>query len=113
MARNKSLETLLASLEDNQALDINVINVQDQTSVTDYMIVCTGRSSRHLRAIAENILNDMKKAGLPALSKNGLDDGEWALVDFGEFVVHIMQASSRDFYNIEGLWELPPEKKHA
>jgi ribosome-associated protein len=113
MARNIPLETLLKSLEDNQALDIQVINVRDQTSVTDFMVVCTGRASRHLRAIAEHMMTDMKKAGMPALSKHGLTDGEWALVDFGEFVVHIMQASSRDFYNLEGLWQEPPKQKHA
>jgi ribosome-associated protein len=105
MARNLRLETLLKSLDDNQAIDVNVINVREQTSVTDFMIVCTGRASRHLRAIAEHLMTDMKKADMPALSKHGLDDGEWALVDFGEFVVHIMQAESRDFYNLEGLWQ--------
>ena len=113
MARNIPLETLLKSLEDNQALDIQVINVREQTSVTDFMVICTGRASRHLRAIAEHAMTDMKKIDIPALSKHGLTDGEWALVDFGEFVVHIMQASSRDFYNLEGLWQDTPKQTHA
>ncbi|MCH9762743.1 MAG: ribosome silencing factor [Gammaproteobacteria bacterium] len=113
MARNLRLETLLKSLEDNQAIDIEVINVREQTSVTDFMIVCTGRASRHLRALAEHLMTDMKQAGWPALSKHGLDDGEWALVDFGEFVVHIMQASSRDFYNLEALWQDLPKEANA
>ncbi len=113
MARNLRLEALLKSLEDNQATDIQVINVREQTAVTDFMVICTGRASRHLRALAEHLLADMKKAGFPALSKHGLDDGEWALVDFGEFVVHIMQASSRDFYNLEGLWQDTPQQAHA
>ena len=105
MARNLPLEALLKSLEDNQAQAIEVINVRDQTSITDFMIICTGRSSRHLRAIAEHLVTDMKKAGLPALSKHGLNEGEWALIDFGEFIVHIMQADSRNFYNLEDLWQ--------
>ncbi|MCH9689069.1 MAG: ribosome silencing factor [Gammaproteobacteria bacterium] len=113
MARNLRLETLLKSLEDNQAIDIEVINVREQTSVTDFMIVCTGRASRHLRALAEHLMTDMKQAGWPALSKHGLDDGEWALVDFGEFVVHIMQASSHDFYNLEALWQDLPKEANA
>lgn len=112
MARNIPLETLLKSLEDNQAIDVRVINVREQTSVTDFMIVCSGRASRHLRAIAEHVMTDMKNSGMPALSKHGLDDGEWALVDFGEFVVHIMQPESRAFYNLEGLWQDNPES-HA
>ena len=113
MARNIPLETLLKSLDDNQALDVQVLNVREQTSVTDFMIVCTGRSSRHLRALAEHAMTDMKKAGIPAISKHGLNDGEWALIDFGEFVVHIMQADSRHFYNLEGLWQAAPHPKHA
>lgn len=106
MARNTRLETLLKSLEDNQAVNVQVLNVRDQTSITDFMIICTGRASRHLRALAEHLVTDMKKIGLSPLSKHGLDDGEWALIDFGEFIVHIMQASSRDFYNLEDLWNL-------
>ncbi|MDX2346577.1 MAG: ribosome silencing factor [Legionella sp.] len=113
MARNIPLETLLKSLEDNKALDIQVINVRDQTSVTDFMVICTGRASRHLRAIAEHVITDMKKTDMPALSKHGLNDGEWVLVDFGEFVVHIMQATSRDFYNLEALWQDSPKQTHA
>lgn len=105
MAKNPRLQNLLKSLEDNQAIDIQVINVKEQTSVTDYMVVCTSRSSRHLRAVAHHLMKDMKAEGFPALGKHGLNDGEWALIDFGEFVVHIMQATSRAFYNIEGLWD--------
>ncbi len=111
MARNIRLETLLKSLEDNQAIDVKVLNVREQTSITDFMIICTGRSSRHLRALAEHAMTDMKKAGFPAISKHGLDEGDWALVDFGEFVLHIMQASSRDFYNLEGLWQAATNKQ--
>ncbi|MDF1827635.1 MAG: ribosome silencing factor [Legionellaceae bacterium] len=105
MARNIPLETLLKSLEDNQAIDVTVINVREQTSVTDFMVVCSGRAARHLRAIAEHLMTDMKAIGLPALSKHGLTEGDWALIDFGEFVVHIMQPESRAFYNLEGLWQ--------
>lgn len=112
MARNIPLETLLKSLENNQAIDVTVINVREQTSVTDFMIVCSGRASRHLRAIAEHLMTDMKNAGMPALSKHGLTEGDWALVDFGEFVVHIMQPESRAHYNLEGLWQDSPQS-HA
>ncbi len=109
MARNIPLETLLKSLEDSQAIDVAVINVREQTSVTDFMVVCSGRASRHLRAIAEHLMTDMKAAGIPPLSKHGLTEGDWELVDFGEYVVHIMQPESREFYNLEGLWQDNPE----
>lgn len=99
------LDVLLKALEDIQANDITVIDVRDQTTITDYMLVCSGRSSRHVKSIAENIMEHMKKSGMPAFSHNGLDSGDWALIDFGDFVVHIMQPDSRSFYNLEGLWQ--------
>jgi ribosome-associated protein len=102
------LKQLLKSLDDTQAIDVVVIDVKNQTSVTDYMIIGSGRSSRHVRAIAELVMEQMKLIGLAALSQNGLEAGEWALIDFGDFVLHIMQPNSRAFYNIEGLWQTNP-----
>ena len=103
--KNPLLKTLLHSLEDIQAIDVTAIDVSQQTTVTDYMVICSGRSGRHVKAIAQQIMQDMKAAGLPSLSDHGLDGGDWALVDFGDFVVHVMQPDSRLFYNIEGLWQ--------
>lgn len=107
--KNPLLKKLILSLEDIQAIDVNVIDVSQHTTITDYMVVCTGRSSRHVKAIAEQVMEDMKAAGLPALSNTGLESGDWALVDFGDFVVHVMQPDSRAFYNLEGLWQNPPQ----
>lgn len=104
------LKQLIKFLDDMQAIDITVIDVKEQTSVTDYMIVCSGRSSRHVKAVAETVMEQMKASGLPALSQTGLETGEWALVDFGDFVLHVMQADSRAFYNLEGLWQNAPAK---
>ena len=99
------LKKLQKSLDDIQAIDVVVINVREQTSVTDYMIICSGRSSRHVKAIAETVVEQMKAAGLGALSLNGLEGGDWVLIDFGDYVLHIMQPDSRHFYNLEGLWQ--------
>jgi len=99
------LSTLLKSLDDTQANDVTVIDVSKQTTITDFMIICSGRSSRHVKAIASQIMDLMKTAGLPAINCNGMESGEWALVDFGDFIVHVMQPESRDFYNLEGLWQ--------
>ncbi len=103
------LKKLLLSLEEIQAIDVAVINVSEHTTITDFMVICSGRSSRHVKAIAEQIIAAMKAADLPALSINGLDSGDWALVDFGDFVVHVMQPESRAFYNLEDLWQHPSE----
>ncbi|KTC78246.1 ribosome silencing factor [Legionella brunensis] len=103
------LKQLLKALDDNQAIDVVTIDVKQQTSVTDYMIICSGRSSRHVKAIAELVIEKMKGEGLPPLSQNGLETGEWVLVDFGDFVLHVMQSDTRSFYNLEGLWQNPPK----
>jgi len=102
---NPLLKTLVKQLDDAKAIDVVVMDVSDQTAITDFMVIATGRASRHVQAIANQLLEQMKKAGLPALSATGLDSGDWALIDFGYFVVHIMQPDSRAFYNLEGLWQ--------
>lgn len=102
---NPQLNILLEALDENHAIDIKVIDVREQTSITDYMIICSGRSSRQVRAVAENVMLTMKHKGLPAIGAHGTEEGEWALIDFADFVVHIMQPATRDFYNLEGLWE--------
>jgi ribosome-associated protein len=107
--KNFLLDTLLKALDDMQANDVKVLDVSRQTTITDYMIICSGRSSRHVKAIAEHLLEQLKASGHPALSQSGLDSGDWALIDFADFVVHVMQPESREFYNLEGLWQDKPQ----
>lgn len=104
------LSKILHSLEDIQATNVKVIDVSQQTSVTDYMIIASGRSSRHVKSIAMKLMEDMKAAGLPPLHSTGLEHGEWALIDLGDFVLHVMQPDSREFYNLEGLWQEPAQQ---
>lgn len=99
------LSQILKSLEDIQAIDIKVLDVHEQTTITDYMIIASGRASRHVKAIAQKVMEDMKAAGLPSINSSGIEHGDWALIDFGDFIVHVMQPESRQFYNLEGLWE--------
>lgn len=102
---NDELNTLQRILEDIQAIDVVIIDVRKHTPITDYMLVCSGRSSRHVKAIAEYTMEHMKAAGIPSVSHTGLENSEWALIDFGDFIVHIFQPNIRDFYNLEGLWQ--------
>lgn len=99
------LQQIIDCLEEIQAIDVKVINVSNQTTVTDYMIICSGRSSRHVKAIAQTLMEKMKANNLPSLGDHGLETGDWALVDFGDFVLHVMQPDSRAFYNLEDLWQ--------
>jgi len=103
--KNPLLDVLSLALDDIKALKVTVIPVAHQTPVTDTMIICTGRSSRHVRAIAQSAMDCMKAAGLPSLSNTGLLTGEWALVDFGSMVLHVMQDECRERYQLESLWQ--------
>lgn len=103
--KNLMLNKLIQILDDIKAIDITVIDVSKHTTITDYMIVCSGRSSRHVKAVANYAMEQMKAAGLPSMHDTGLESGDWALIDFGDFIVHVMQPETRAIYNLESLWQ--------
>ena len=105
MPNLKDVELLTTFLEDEKGSDVTVINVSNQTSIADYMIIVTARSGRHAKALANTCMEKMKANGLVAISAHGLEQGEWVLVDFNDIILHIMTPESRAFYHIEGLWK--------
>lgn len=94
------------ALEDLKGQDIKVLDVRKLTTVTDTMIVCTGTSNRHVKSLAQNVVEDAKKAGFRPLGIEGQEAGEWVLVDLGDVVVHVMQLQPRAFYQLEKLWSV-------
>jgi len=94
-------------LGDMKARDVSVMDVRGKTAVTDFMIVASGTSERHVKALAETVAFRAKDAGEPPLGTEGVREGEWALVDLNGLVVHIMLPKVRDFYNLERLWSAP------
>lgn len=91
-------------LEDLKARDIVVLDVRDKSDVTDYMVVCTGTSKTHVKAIAEYLVIEAKKKNTALLGVEGTTVCEWVLVDLEQVVVHVMQQDARVFYALEKLW---------
>lgn len=109
---SQPLNRLTHILDDLQAIDLLVIDIREQTTVSDFMLICTARSSRHVRSMASQVMTDMKAFGLSTLNVTGLESPDWALIDFGDFIVNIMQAETRAFYNLEGLWLKESQNNH-
>jgi ribosome-associated protein len=93
------------ALDAMKAEDIIMIDVTDKSSMNDVMVFATGTSTRHVKSLAVSLNADAKEAGLNPYGIEGADEGQWALVDLGDVVVHIMLASVRDFYQLERLWQ--------
>lgn len=98
----KTVEDALAELK---AKDVVRIDVRELTGVTDYMIIASGGSNRQVGALADNVIEKVKEAGLRPMGVEGKESGEWVLVDLGDIVVHIMQPATRQFYDLEKLWQ--------
>jgi ribosome-associated protein len=105
MQSDELLKLAIFALEDIKGQDILSIDVRDKTSITDYMLIATGSSSRHVKSLIDNVQEKVKERGVRPLGSEGLDSGEWALLDLGDVVVHVMLASARQFYDLERLWQ--------
>ena len=99
------IKTVEGALEELKAKDVVRIDVRELTGVTDYMIIASGGSNRQVGALADNVIEKAKAAGTRPLGVEGKDSGEWVLVDLGDIVVHIMQPATRQFYDLERLWQ--------
>lgn len=98
---------VIDALEDMKAQDIAFIDVTGRTSVTDTMVIATGTSSRHVQAVADNVSEKVKEAGLMPLGSEGRGNSDWVLIDLGDAVVHVMTAQAREYYDLERLWGEP------
>ena len=104
---SRALDIVLASLDDSKAEDIVPIDIRRKSSLGDYMVVASGRSNRHVSAVADHLIKALKDAGLGAPRVEGLGNADWVLIDAGDIIVHIFRPEVREFYNIEKMWQTP------
>jgi ribosome-associated protein len=100
----ETLRTVLARLEDMKAEDSVVIDLTEKSSIGDYMVVTTGRSQRHVSAVADHLVKDIEDAGNSRVRVEGMRQGDWVLIDAGDVIVHVFRPEVRAFYNLEKMW---------
>jgi ribosome-associated protein len=101
---DKTLSMILARLDDMKAEETVTIDLRGKSAFSDYMVVASGRSNRHVGSIAESVAKGLKEAGLKAPHIEGLTNSDWVLIDSGDVVVHVFRPEVREFYNLERMW---------
>lgn len=101
---------VVAALEDMKGINIELIDVAPLTTLAEHMVICTGNSNRHVKALADSVMEKAREAGVRPLTAQGLEQGEWALVDLNGTIVHVLQASARATYQLEKLWDMGQPK---
>ena len=102
------MKKVLASLDDAKAEDTVTIDIAGKSALGDFMVVTSGRSHRHVGAIADRLVSDLKQAGFGPMRVEGLPHCDWVLIDSGDMIVHIFRPEVREFYNLEKMWMAEP-----
>ena len=101
-------EAIAAAVLDRKAADLAILDLRNVSSVTDYFVICTGRSDVHVRAICDRVEEKLAAENERPVARDGVAHGRWALLDYGDVVVHVFQPESRAFYDLERLWSHAP-----
>ena len=109
---NKLKNEIESILNNNKALEVKSINLKDKTSIADFMIIASGNSSRHIQALSEIVLDELKKKGINNCHLEGQNSSDWKLIDAKDIIVHIFHPEKRKFYDLERMWsELIPNER--
>jgi ribosome-associated protein len=114
IAKPPSLKTVVINaLADMKALEVKVLDVRGLTDIADYMVIASGTSDRHVRSVAQRVVERTKEAGFRPHGVEGQQDGDWVLIDLSEMIVHVMLPRVREFYGLEKLWDMTATKRAA
>lgn len=111
IASRDKAEVFLRAALSKKAADPVLIRLAKLTSLTDYFLILSAGSAKQVKAIAEAIVQDADQRGIPRLSMEGVQQGNWALLDYGDVIVHVFQKAVREFYDLEGLWAEAPREE--
>jgi ribosome-associated protein len=110
-AAKRSLRSVvLDALDDMKALEVKVLDVRGLTDISDYMVIASGTSDRHVRSVAQRVVEKTKEAGFRPHGVEGQQDGDWVLIDLHEYIVHVMLPRVREFYGLEKLWDMTAKR---
>jgi ribosome silencing factor RsfS/YbeB/iojap len=112
-AKTTLTNVVIDALADMKALDVKLLDVRGLTDIADYMVIASGTSDRHVRSVAQRVVERTKEAGFRPHGVEGQKDSEWVLIDLNEMIVHVMLPRVREFYGLEKLWEITATKRVA
>lgn len=105
MGISEMYDEIIATLEDKKAKDLRIIDIHDLTPIASYFIICSGTSTTHIKALADEVEFKLKEKGVAPLRREGYNSARWILLDYGDIVLHIFHEEDREFYNLERLWQ--------
>ena len=108
LTENEKLAAVKNLLEEKKAEDLVILDLKGLSSVTDILVIASGHSDRHVQAVSEHLSQEMKKRGFRPLGSEGLQGGRWALIDYGDIIVHVFYDDLRNYYDLEGIWSDAP-----
>jgi ribosome-associated protein len=108
--KNSLRSVILAALDDMKALEVKVLDVRGLTDIADYMVIASGTSDRHVRSVAQRVVEKSKEAGFRPHGVEGQQDADWVLIDLHETIVHVMLPRVREFYGLEKLWDMTAKR---
>jgi ribosome-associated protein len=112
-AKSSLKSVVIDALADMKALEVKVLDVRGLTDIADFMVIASGTSDRHVRSVAQRVVERTKEAGFRPHGVEGQQDGDWVLIDLSEMIVHVMLPRVREFYGLEKLWDMTATKRAA